>query len=163
MKKEECKCPCNCNRSMWIYINYILFLMTQIAIVEVGYYLSFDSSTEQCTADLVVFASLSLRTWLITNSSLELFYLLLLPIAILLYKRRCGEAVGCCVPVIKMLFFIYLLLFVFNIVVFILALAGGMGSCPAGVLAFCIVAPILYMVRPIFMGVILRGIKWIII
>ena len=66
-------------------------------------------------------------------------------------------------PVIKMLFFVYLLLFIFNIVVFILVLSGGMGSCPAGVLAFCIVAPILYMARPFFMGIILRGIKWIII
>ena len=30
---------------MWIYINYILFLMTQIVIMEVGYYLAYDSST----------------------------------------------------------------------------------------------------------------------
>ena len=163
MKKEECKCPCNCDRSMWIYINYILFLMTQIVIMEVGYYLSFDSSTEQCTADLIVFASLSLRTWLITNSSVELFYIILLPVVILLYKRGWGNALRCCMPAIKMLFFVYLLLFVFNIVVFILVLSGGRGSCPAGVLAFCIVAPILYIVRPFFMGIILRGIKWIII
>ena len=142
-------------------INYILFALTQVAIVVGNAYLAFHPVTSECTSNILVFGDLFFRTSLIFIGSIELFFMVMIPLAIWFYKKKLYESCGCCVVIFKLLMLGYLLECLYNLVAYIFVLAGDIGLCSSGVLAEVIISMIVFMVRPIFIGVILRGIELI--